>query len=126
MINGIELIDYPGLDTKKAIMGGYSNNSLFDIINGFFLLNEPKEIGVNGVKEVLSNIIQQFILGDSSFGGTENCLFLFTKNNNKDQSDFYELDIKRIILSLLDDIKSIMNMTEIHDLDKKLNDSSIW
>ena len=125
IINGIEFIDYPGLDTKKAMIGGYSNNSLFNIINGFFLLNEPKEIGVNGVKEVSSNIIQHFIFGDSGFDGIENCLFLFTKNNNNEQSDFYELDIKKIILSLIEDIKSNMNMTEIHDLNKKLNDSSI-
>ena len=36
IINSIELIDYPGLDTKKATKGNYTKNDLFDIVNDFF------------------------------------------------------------------------------------------
>ena len=90
IINSIEIIDYPGLDTEKATTRNYGNNSLFnkDIINGFIFINEPKDEKLNSVKEVFKNLINKFIYRDSKVDDVKNCLFLFTKNNDKEQADF--------------------------------------
>ena len=125
IINSIELIDYPGLNTKKAKKGNYTKKELFDIVNGFFFLNEPKDQGENGVKDVFKKIIDKFIYGDSNVEDLENCLFLFTKNNDNEQYNFNDLDIKEIILSLIESLKIDMDMIDIDTLEKKLNDSSI-
>ena len=93
-------------------------NDLFDIVNGFFFLNEPKDQGINGVKNVFKKIIDKFIYGDSKVEDLENCLFLFTKNNENEQYNFNELDIKEIILSLIEKLKKDMNMIDIYTLEK--------
>ena len=94
IINSIEIIDYPGLDTIKAKEGNYANNSLFnkDIINGFFFVNEPKNNEINSVKEVFKTIINKFIYKDTNVDDAKICLFLFTKNNDNEQFNFYKYE----------------------------------
>jgi len=127
IINSIEIIDYPGLDTRKATIGKYGNNSLFnkDLINGFIFVNEPKDQKINSVKEVFKNIINKFIYRDSKVDDVKNCLFLFTKNNDNEQSDFYDLNIKDQISSLIEELKKEMDMTDIVRIESKIKESLI-
>ena len=127
IINSIEIIDYPGLDTTKAIEGNYANNSLFnkDIINGFFFVNEPKNHDIDAVKKVFKTIINKFIYKDSNVNDAKNCLFLFTKNNDNEQSDFYKLDIKEQIQSMIEKLKKEMDSTDIQRIESKMNESLI-
>ena len=127
IINSIEIIDYPGLDTTKAIENNYANNSLFnkDIINGFFFVNEPKNHDINSVKVVFKTIINKFIYKDTNVNDAKNCLFLFTKNNDNEQSDFYKLDIKEHILSMIEELKKEMDSTDIQRIETKMNESLI-
>ena len=127
IINSIEIIDYPGLDTQKATIGNYGNNSLFnkDIINGFIFINEPKDEKLNSVKEVFKNLINKFIYRDSKVDDVKNCLFLFTKNNDKEQADFYDLDIKDQISNLITELNKEMDLTDVVRIESKINESLI-
>ena len=127
IINSIEIIDYLGLDTQKASNGNYGNNSLFnkDIINGFIFINEPKDEKLNSVKEVFKNLINKFIYRDSKVDDVKNCLFLFTKNNDKEQADFYDLDIKDQISNLITELNKEMDLTDVVRIESKINESLI-
>ena len=127
IINSIEIIDYPGLDTIKAKEGNYANNSLFnkDIINGFFFVNEPKNNEINSVKEVFKTIINKFIYKDTNVDDAKNCLFLFTKNNDNEQFNFYKLEIKKEIQNLIRELKKEMDSTDIQRIEAKMNESLI-
>ena len=127
ILNNIEIIDYPGLDTQKAKAGNYANNSFLDkyIINGFFFINEPKNQKINSVKEVFKSIINKFIYGDTKVDDIKNCLFIFSRNNADDQSDFYKLNIKGQISSLIEELKKEMDMTDVIRIESKINESLI-
>ena len=81
--NSIEIIDYPGLNTKNSNDILKDNNNLLskDIINGFIYIFNPISIGINSETNIFKeNIIKQFVYHDSELKDMTNCLFLFTKN----------------------------------------------
>lgn len=81
----------------------------------FFYLAEPISLELNSVSNVFKDaIIKYFIYDDSNVEDISNCLFLFTKNNVETQKNFYNIDAKRLIFSLIEDIeKNKMDMTDI-------------
>ena len=129
IINRIEIIDFPGLDTEGANKRNYTDNFLFnkDMIDGIFFINEPKSLDENSVKSVFENITNKFLYSDSKIDYMKNCLFLFTKNNLKEQLDFYDLDISKLILSLIEDLKkeNKKDYTDILKIESKINSSLI-
>jgi len=126
LINQIELIDYPGLDTSKAKEGNYTKKDILQMVSGFIFLIEPKEIGYNRVMDVLENIIRRFVFENSNIEDLENCLFLLTKNNINEQSDFYKLNTVEQTNRLLKKLKEeAMDYPDIYKIETKLNDSTI-
>ena len=128
IINAIEFIDYPGLDTKKAKDGDYINTDLFnkDIIQGFFFINDPKNFEDNSVKDVFKAIINKFIYKDSNVEDTNNSLFIFVLNNDKELKDFYKLDVKNLISSLMKEYeKKTMDMSDKLRIQEKINETVI-
>lgn len=126
LINQIEIIDYPGLDTSRAKQGNYTKKDILQMISGFIFLIEPKEIGSNRVMDVLENIIRRFVFENSNIEDLENCLFLLTKNNINEQSDFYKLNTVEQTNRLLKKLKEeAMDYPDIYKIETKLNDSTI-
>ena len=126
LINQIEIIDYPGLDTSRAKKGNYTKNDILQIISGFIFLIDPKEIGSNRLMDVLESIMRRFVFENSNIEDLENCLFLLTKNNKNEQSDFYNLNTIEQTNNLLKKLKEeAMDYPDIHKIETKLNDSTI-
>ena len=129
IINSIEIIDFPGLDTEKAKSNNYleGNDNLKKIINGFFYLAEPISLELNSVFNVFKDaIIKYFIYDDSNVEDINNCMFLFTKNNEKTQENFYDIDVKSLIFSLIQDIeKENMDMADIMKEREKIDKTRI-
>ena len=125
LLNKIEIIDYPGLNSKKAKKGKYTDNNLLELIDGFFFLNEPITKGSNDIKEVFKEIIERFIYQDSNVDDLKNSLFLFVKNNDDEQNDFYDLDIEKEFIDLFENFKKPLEWVDIHRIESKLNYSTI-
>ena len=130
-VNSIEIIDFPGLDTEKARNNTFleENDNLFskNIINGFFYVAEPISLELNSVSNVFKDgIIKHFIFDDSNVEDISNCLFLFTKNKNNEQENFYDIDAKSLIFSLIQDIeKNNMDMADIMKEREKIDEIHI-
>ena len=131
VINSIEIIDFPGLDTEKAKNDKFleGNNKILskNIINGFFYVAEPITVEINSVSNVFKDgIIKNFIYDDSNVEDIDNCLFLFTKNKDNEQENFYDIDAKSLIFKLIQDIeKKNMDMADIIKEREKINKTHI-
>ena len=119
--NKVEFIDFPGLNTEKAIKLNYINNQIFKIINGFFFLNEPKDIGTNDVDDLFKLIMKKLVLDDSNIYNLKNSLILFTKNK-KEGNEFYNKDlIDKINENLIKSLKDDLELMDIETIKSKLN-----
>ena len=127
--DSIEIIDFPGLNTKRTINILKDNNNLLskDIINGFIYIFKPNSIGINSETDIFKeSIIKQFVYQDSNLEDMTNCLFLFTKNKFEEQKNFYDLSAKNLILDLIEDVeKNNMEMPDILKLKEKINENII-
>jgi len=128
--DSIEIIDFPGLNTKRTINILNGNNNLLskDIINGFIYIFKPNSIGINSETEIFKeSIIKQFVYHDySNLEDMTNCLFLFTKNKFEEQKNFYDLSANNLILDLIEDVeKNNMEMPDILKLKEKINENII-
>ena len=128
VINNIEIIDFPGLDTEKAY-NKFLDNNLFNknIINGFFYIAVPTSLEQKSVSDVFKDgIIKHFIYDDSNVEDVNNCLFLFTKNKDNEQENFYDIDAKSLIFSLIQHIEKYnMDMADIIKEREKIDETNI-
>ena len=121
--NIIEFIDFPGLNTEKA--QNNIDNHLFKIINAFFFLNEPKDVGVNSIDEVFKEIMKELVLKESNVD-LKNCLILFTKNKKDDQPDFNKKNlIEKAIKILIQNLKKDLEFVDIENIKNKLNQNQM-
>ena len=122
--NKVEFIDFPGLNTEKATKLNYINNQILKIINGFFFLNEPKDIGTNDVDDLFKIIMKKLVLDDSNIYNLKNSLILFTKNKKDGHNEFYNKDlIETINENLIQSLKDDLELIDIEMIKTKLNHS---
>lgn len=121
--NIIEFIDFPGLNTEKA--QNNIDNQLFKIINAFFFLNKPNDIGCNSIDEVFKKIIKELVLKESNVD-LKNCLILFTKNEKENQENFNNKNlIENAILNLIKNLKKDLELVDIENIKNKLNQTQM-
>ena len=129
LLNSIEMIDYPGLNTERAQKGNYANNSIFihNFINGIFFVNKLTDYKMNSAQEIFDTFFNKFIFKDTDMEDIRNCLFLYTKNSYNEQSDFFDLDIKSHILGSIEDLENenmnsmILKKLKIKSMNHRLN-----
>ena len=123
IINSIELIDYPGLQTKKAEKLNLQNTALFskDLIDGFFFVALPTSNKMNSMNKIFKTTINKFLYQDSNYEDSMNCFFLYTKNTKEDKTDFNKFDVNKEVLKLFEELKKEMDMSDVEKVRKKFD-----
>ena len=127
IINSIELIDYPGLQTKKAEKLNLINTPLInkDLIDGFFFVALPTNNKMNSLNKIFKTTINKFLYQDSNYEDSMNCFFLYTKNTKEDKTDFNKFDVNKQVLKLFEELKKEMDMSDVEKVKKKF-DSTLF